>query len=81
MANSEAVIAALKADARFEVTRVPNGTNIFYLRVKGGDAQALQRRAQEAGLKLAAPRDDRFAVLVNETWARISAREILTRLA
>ena len=81
VANSEAVIAALEADTRFEVTRVPNGTNIFYLRGKGIDAQALQRRAQEAGLKLAMPRDDRFAVLVNETWARISPREILTRFA
>lgn len=80
VATSEKVIGALQADARFEVTRVPNGTNIFYLRVKGVDAQAFQRRAQGAGFILAAPNDDRFTVQVNETWARVTAQEILARL-
>src|ERR1039457_4821042 len=35
VATSEKVIGALQSDSRFEVTRVPNGTNIFFLRVKG----------------------------------------------
>ncbi len=38
VAISEHVITSLQADSRFEVTRVPNGTNIFYLQVKGGNA-------------------------------------------
>jgi len=80
VATSEQVIAALQSDSRFEVTRVPNGTNIFFLRVKGIDAQAFQRRAVDAGMVLSAARNDRFTVQVNETWARVTAREILARL-
>jgi threonine aldolase len=79
--TSEKVIAALQSDSRFEVTRVPNGTNIFSLRVKEGNAQAFQRRVQEAGFILPAPRDDRFTVQVNETWGRVTPQEILARLA
>jgi threonine aldolase len=80
VATSEKVIAALQSNSRFEVTRVPNGTNIFFLRVKGIDAQAFQRRAADAGFILSAPRDDRFTVQVNETWARATPQEILARL-
>ena len=81
VASSEKVIGALQTDSRFEVTRVPNGTNIFFLRVKGVGAQAFQRRAADAGFILAAARDDRFVVQVNETWARASAQDIVARLS
>jgi hypothetical protein len=67
--TSEKVIGALQSDSRFEVARVPSGTNIFFLRVKGVNAEAFQRRAQDAGFILSSPRNDRFTVLVNETWA------------
>lgn len=80
VATSEKVITALQSDSRFEVARVPNGSNIFFLRVKGVDARALQRRAQDAGFILAAPRNDRFTVQVNETWARVTPQEILARI-
>jgi threonine aldolase len=80
VANSEKVITALSADRRFEVTRVPNGTNIFFLRVKGMDVLSFQRRASNAGFILAPPRNDRFTVGVNETWARATPQEILARL-
>jgi len=80
VATSEKVIAGLQSDTRFEVTRVPNGTNIFFLRVKRGDAEPFQRRAASAGFILSAPRNDRFTVQVNETWARANAGEILARL-
>jgi threonine aldolase len=80
VATSEKVIAALQSDSRFEVTRVPNGTNIFYLHVKGADAQAFQRRAEHAGFILSAPRNDRFTVQVNETWARATPQTIFDRL-
>jgi threonine aldolase len=77
---AEQVIAALQSDSRFEVSRVPNGTNIFYFRVKGVNADAYQRRAQDAGMVLAAPRNDRFTLIVNETWNRAAPQEILDRL-
>jgi threonine aldolase len=80
VATSEKVITALQADSRFEVTRVPNGTNIFSLHLRSGNAEAFQRRAADAGFILSAPRNDRFTVLVNETWARATPREILARL-
>ena len=80
VATSESVIMGLQSDSRFEVTRVPNGTNIFFLRVNGGNAQAFQRRAFDAGFVLSAPSNDRFTVLVNETWARATPQEILARL-
>lgn len=80
VATSGKVISALQSDSRFEVNRVPNGTNIFFLRVKGVNAQAFQRRAQGAGFILPAPDNDRFTVQVNETWARATSKEILARL-
>jgi len=80
VATSEKVISALLSDSRFEVTRVPNGTNIFSFRVKGVNAQAFQRRAQDAGFIFSAPSNDSFTVLVNETWARATPQEILARL-
>jgi len=81
VATSEKVIRSLSADRRFEVTRVPNGTNIFSLRVKGMDALKFQRRAMDAGFILSPPHNDQFTVLVNETWARATPQEILARLA
>jgi threonine aldolase len=80
VAASEKVIAALESDSRFEVTRVANRTNIFFLRVKSGDAEALRRRAEAAGLLLPAPSKERFAIHVNETWARVTPKEIVARL-
>jgi len=81
VAASERIIAALQTDSRFEVTRVPNGTNIFFLGLKGIDAGVFQRRVAEAGFILAAPRNGRFLVQVNETWTRASPQEILARLS
>jgi threonine aldolase len=80
VATSEKVITALQSDSRFQVARVPNGSNIFFLRVKGVEAGVFQRRVQDAGFILAAPRNDRFTVQVNETWARVTPQEILARI-
>ena len=76
--TAEAVIAGLKEDRRFEVKRIPNGTNLFLLKVS--DAVSFQRKAQAAGVVLSAPKDDQFIVAVNETWLRATAPEILSRL-
>ena len=81
VANSKVVISALEADSRFEVSRVANGTNIFFLRVKGADGKEFQRRARDAGFLLSAPNDGRFSVQVNETWARGTPQQILAGIA
>lgn len=75
---SEQVISGLVADGRFEIQRIPNGTNIFSLRVEG-DVEAFRRRADSAGLRLGAAHDGQFTVQVNETWNRAEAVEILRR--
>jgi threonine aldolase len=80
VAVSERVIAALQSDPRFTVTRVPNGTNIFFLRVKGGSAEVFRERAREAGLTLPAAREEMLTLSVNETWNRARAEDILDRL-
>lgn len=80
VATSEKVIGALEADSRFEVARVPNGTNIFSLRVKGADVPTIQKRAAANGIILGPAREGRFQVQVNETWARASAESIVSRL-
>jgi threonine aldolase len=79
VAVSERVISALDAESRFEVRRVPNGTNIFYVQAKGADPAAFRKRAQEAGLRLGEPRAGWFAVSVNETWNRASSGEVIDR--
>ncbi len=76
--TGEAVIEGLKADSRFQVQRIPNGTNLFLLKVR--DSISFQRKAQAAGIVLSAPKDDQFIVAVNETWLRATAPEILARL-
>jgi threonine aldolase len=80
VAVSQQVIAGLEGDRRFTVSRVPRGTNIFYLRVGGANAGAYRQRALEAGITLAEPRDESFPIQVNETWNRATPVEILARL-
>jgi threonine aldolase len=80
VAGSEQVIAGLQADKRFEIRRVPNGTNIFFLRLPEADAVAFRQRANQAGVEFSAPRNGQFTVQVNETWNRVEPRETLKRI-
>ncbi|HEY7387553.1 MAG TPA: beta-eliminating lyase-related protein [Bryobacteraceae bacterium] len=80
VAVSEQVIAGLEGDSRFAVSRVPHGTNIFYLRVKDTNAGAYRQHALEAGITLAGSGGENFTVQVNETWNRATPAEILARL-
>jgi len=77
---SESVIVELASDTRFDISRVLNGTNIFYLRVKTGDPAGFRKNAADAGVRLSAPSGNRFTMQVNETWNRASASEIVGRL-
>ncbi len=77
--TAESVISTLRTDTNFEVERVPNGTNIFRLRVTGVNAPVYQGRLEAAGINARTPTGDWFTLQVNETWARLPASEIAAR--
>lgn len=78
--HAESVIASLAADSNFELVRVPNGTNIFRMRVLYNvNAPVYQDRLEAAGIGARAPIGDWFTMQVNETWARVPAPEIANR--
>jgi threonine aldolase len=78
--TSESVISTLGRDTNFELRRVPNGTNIFQMRLTGVNAPVYQGRLESAGVSAKAPESgDWFTLQVNETWARASAAEIAGR--
>lgn len=78
--NGERVIAALAGDGNFEVQRVPNGTNIFRLKVFGVNGPVYQGRLEAAGISARTPVGSEWLVLqVNETWNRMPAAEIVAR--
>jgi threonine aldolase len=76
--SSEQVIPQLNRSGHFEVERVPDGTNIFYLRTTGVNAPIYQQRLLRAGVTAAAE-GARIRFQVNETWNRATAEEILRR--
>ena len=77
--TSEKVLAALRPDANFGVEAIPNGTNLFRMRVFNINAPVYQRRLEEAGISVNDPVGDWFAIQVNETWNRMPAAEIAAR--
>ncbi|MBC8165807.1 MAG: amino acid lyase, partial [Bryobacteraceae bacterium] len=77
---SEEVIAILAKDTNFEIERVPNGTNIFRLRVVNVNPPVYQIRLEEAGISARPPGGDQWLALqVNATWARVSSSELVAR--
>jgi threonine aldolase len=74
--TAEGVISILSKDQNFDVERVPNGTNIFQLRVHGVNAQVYQGRLELAGVSARIPTGEWFTLQVNETWGRSTAAEI-----
>lgn len=77
--TAEAVLSQLKNDGNFEITRIPNGTNIFQLRTPNANGPVYQHRLQEAGVVAAAPTGQQINMQVNETWAWASPAEIAAR--
>jgi threonine aldolase len=74
---SEEVIRSLQRhDNTLTVERVPSGTNIFRVRVRGRDPIEFQKRLAANGLMLSAPQGDAFLVGVNETLNRTTAAEL-----
>jgi threonine aldolase len=79
MESAERVTAALRTDSNFGLEPIPNGTNLFRLRVFGVNAPVYQHRLEGAGISANNPTGDWFNIQVNETWTRLPASEIAAR--
>ena len=73
---SEDWIRGLQQHEAFAIDRVPSGTNLFRLRVKGIDPVTFQKRLGANGIALSAPQRDTFLVGVNETLNRTTASDL-----
>jgi threonine aldolase len=73
---SEDWIKSLGQQEGFTIERIPSGTNLFRLRVRGTDPAAFQKRLAARGVMLPAPQRDAFLVGVNETLNRTTAPEL-----
>lgn len=72
--SSEELIRALSEHDAFKVERIPQGTNLFHLRVNRTPAIVFQTKLAAAGVMLSSPSPDgRFLIGVNETWNRTTA--------
>ena len=79
METAESVIATLRKDTSFELERIPNGTNVFRMRLTGVNAPVYLSRLEAAGISARTPTGDWLTLQVNETWARLPAAEIAAR--
>ena len=73
---SEEWIRGLQRQERFAVERIPSGTNLFRLRLRGADPAAFQKRLAARGVLLSSPQGDAFLVGVNETLNRTTSAEL-----
>lgn len=73
---SEDVIRNLRQHDRLTIERIPSGTNLFRLRVRGGDPAGFQKRLATRGVMVSAPRGDAFLIGVNETLNRTTAAQL-----
>jgi threonine aldolase len=78
---SEDWIRGLQRQDAFAIERIPSGTNLFRLRVRGMDAAAFQKRLAARGVMLPAAQGDAFLVGVNETLNRTTASELTDTFA
>ena len=80
VANAERVLADLGKDSNFEIVRIPNGTNVFKMRIiYNVNPPVYLDRLEAAGIGAHAPAGDWFTFQVNETWARVPAGDITAR--
>ena len=73
---SEDWIKSLGQKEAFAVERIPSGTNLFRLRVRGTDPAAFQKRLAARGIMLPSPQNGAFLIGVNETLTRTTASEL-----
>jgi threonine aldolase len=77
--TSERVLSVLRADSNFGIEAIPNGTNIFRLRVFNVNAPVYKLRLEDTGISVPDPVGDWFSLQVNETWNRLPATDIAAR--
>ena len=76
-AVADAVFAALQADGRFRVEKLPHGTSLVRLIADGLDAEKLTAALADRGVRLPMRgADGAHPVQVNATWLRKPAAEI-----
>jgi threonine aldolase len=77
IAVSEAFYRAVAAHPRIVVERIPNGTNLTRLAVRGVDPAAVVRRLAERGVRMPTPSSAGVVTLaVNESWTRTTAPQL-----
>jgi len=78
---SEELFSNLEDDPNLGIRRIPQGSNVFILEVKGTDPATFRDRMMSNGISLREPRDDGSLVIqVNETWASATAEELGRRM-
>jgi threonine aldolase len=73
---SEDWMGRLRQHDAFAVERIPSGTNLFRLQVRGADPVVFQKRLAARGVMLPAPQRGGFLVGVNETLNRTTPEEL-----
>ena len=74
---SEAFYEQVASHPKLGIERIPNGTNLARLMVRGIDPGVLSRRLGERGIRLpAAAPGGVFTLGVNETWNRTTAADL-----
>lgn len=77
---SEDLIAMLSRDARLRIERIPNGTNVFKLSLKSGDANLYRVRLAKSGLMVREPDSSgSISLFVNESLNQVTAAELTAR--
>ncbi len=78
LALAEDLFARLQADGRCRVERVPNGTNVFRLRLAQGNPVDWRFKLQQRGVELPEPDAETgvFTCKLNPTWIRSTADEL-----
>lgn len=75
---SEEVYGGLASHPRVSITRVPQGTNVAHVTLRGADPKAVASSLRAAGVRMPAAAPDGVMTFgVNETWTRLPAAEIL----
>ncbi|MGE0811820.1 MAG: low specificity L-threonine aldolase [Vicinamibacterales bacterium] len=74
---SEGLYTGLAGHPKVAIARIPGGTNLTRLTLRG-DGAAVARRLAEAGIRMPAPSPQGVVTLgVNETWTRRSAPDLV----
>jgi threonine aldolase len=75
--TSEDLIRGLSTHDHFVVERIPSGTNLFRLRVRGVDPAVFRKRLAAEDVLLSTPNQDAFTVGVNETLNRMKPTDLI----